>query len=67
MINRCRKKKIDLILTKSVSRFGRNTLDMLELLQALHGLGVDVYFEQENMWLNEQQIQMLLTAYCTLA
>ncbi|MBD5457196.1 MAG: recombinase family protein [Lachnospiraceae bacterium] len=67
MINKCRKKKIDLILTKSVNRFSRNTLDMLKSLQALQGLGVDVYFEQENIWLNEQQIQVLLTAYCALA
>ena len=40
---------------------------MLKSLQALHGLGVDVYFEQENIWLNEQQIHVLLTAYCALA
>lgn len=67
MINECRRKKIDLILTKSISRFGRNTLDMLRSLRDLHGLGVEVYFEQENMWLNEQQIQILLTAYCSMA
>lgn len=67
MIRKCQKKKIDLILTKSISRFGRNTLDMLKALQELHGLGVEVYFEQENIWLNEQRIQVLLTAYCALA
>ena len=67
MIRKCRKKKIDLILTKSISRFGRNTLDMLRSLRDLHSLGIEVYFEQENIWLNEQQIQLLLTAYCGLA
>lgn len=67
MIAQCRKKRIDLILTKSISRFGRNTLDMLRSLQDLRGLGVEVYFEQEEMWLNEQRIQILLTAYCALA
>lgn len=67
MIRACRKKKIDLILTKSISRFGRNTLDMLQSLRDLHDLGVEVYFERENMWLNEQRIQILLTAYCALA
>lgn len=67
MISQCRKKKIDLILTKSISRFGRNTLDMLRSLQDLSGLGVEVYFERENLWLNEQEIQVLLTAYCALA
>ena len=54
-------------LTKSISRFGRNTVDMLRSLRALHDLGVEVYFEQEEMWLNEQRIQILLTAYCALA
>ena len=67
MIAQCRKKRIDLILTKSISRFGRNTLDMLRSLRDLRGLGVEVYFEQEDMWLNEQRIQILLIAYCALA
>ena len=67
MIAQCRKKRIDLILTKSISRFGRNTVDMLRSLQDLRGLGVEVYFEQEDIWLNEQRIQILLTAYCALA
>lgn len=44
MINSCKKGKIDLILTKSISRFGRNTLDMLRALQELHSRGIDVYF-----------------------
>ena len=56
MMSQCHKKKIDLILTKSISRFGRNTVDMLHSLRDLHGLGVEVYFEQEDMWLNEQRI-----------
>lgn len=62
MIAQYRKKRIDLILTKSISRFGRNTLDMLRSLRNLHGLGVEAYFEQEDMWLNEQRVQILLTA-----
>lgn len=67
LIIKCRKKKVDLILTKSISRFGRNTLDILRTLQSLRDLGVDVYFEQENMRLNQQQIQLLLTTYCAFA
>ncbi len=67
MIRKCRKREIDLTLTKSISRFGRNTLDMLQSLRNLRGLGAEVYFEQENMWLNEQRIEVLLTAYCALA
>ena len=60
MIAQCRKKRIDLILTKSISRFGRNTLDMLRSLRDLRGLGVEVYFEQEDTWLNEHPADRLL-------
>lgn len=67
MIRRCKSGKIDLILTKSISRFGRNTLDELKTLQDLRAFGVDVYFEQENLWLHDQQVQMLITLYCALA
>lgn len=67
MMRRCRKGKIDLILTKSTSRFGRNTLDMLRALQELQGLGVDVYFEKENLWLHDQQMQVILTMFCAFA
>ena len=49
MIRKCRKKKINLILTKSISRFGRNTLDMLRSLRDLHSLGIEVYFEQSSL------------------
>ena len=49
MIKACRQGKIDLILTKSMSRFGRNTLDTLKTLYELFSLGVKVYFEKENL------------------
>ena len=45
----CRAGKIDLILTKSVSRFARNTVTTLETIRELKSLGVDVYFEKENI------------------
>ena len=67
MIRKCKSGKIDLILTKSISRFGRNTFDELKTIQDLRALGVDVYFEQEKLWLHDQQVQMLITLYCALA
>lgn len=67
MIRHCRKGKIDLILTKSTSRFGRNTLDMLRVLEELRELNVDVFFEKENLWLHERDLQIMLTAYCAFA
>lgn len=45
----CRAGKIDRIITKSVSRFARNTLALLQVTRELKGLGIDVYFEKENI------------------
>lgn len=47
MIRKCRQKKIDLILTKSISRFARNTVDCLKYIRALRELGIGVCFEKD--------------------
>ena len=47
MIRRCRQKKIDLILTKSISRFARNTLDCLKYIRQLKDKNIPVFFEKE--------------------
>ena len=49
MIRHCGQKKIDVILTKSVSRFSRNTVDCLYYIRALKQLGIAVIFEKENI------------------
>ena len=49
MINAAMAGKIDLILTKSVSRFARNTVDTLTTVRKLKAAGVEVYFEKEDM------------------
>ncbi|MBR2305270.1 MAG: recombinase family protein [Ruminococcus sp.] len=49
MMRMCRKKQIDLILCKSVSRFARNTVDCLESVRELKSLGIGVIFEKENI------------------
>lgn len=49
IIRACKQGKIDLILTKSVSRFGKDTLETLKTLYELLGLNVKVYFEKENL------------------
>lgn len=56
-----------MILTKSISRFGRNTLGMLRVLQDLHSRGIDIYFEKENLWLHDRHLQVLLTMHCAIA
>lgn len=49
MIRMCRKKKIDLVIIKSISRFSRNTVDCLEYVRQLKDLGIGVLFEKENI------------------
>jgi len=49
MIRLCKKKKIDVVLTKSISRFARNTVDCLNYIRVLKDLGIAVIFEKENM------------------
>ncbi|WP_341472347.1 recombinase family protein [Fonticella tunisiensis] len=48
MLELCRDGKVDLIITKSISRFARNTVIMLEVVRELKDIGVAVYFEKGN-------------------
>lgn len=49
LIEDCEKGKIDIVLTKSISRFARNTVDLLETVRHLKDLGIEVRFEKENI------------------
>ena len=49
MLQECREGKIDLILVKSISRFARNTLALLNTVRELKGLGIGVYFEEQKL------------------
>ena len=59
--------KIDLILTKSVSRFARNTVDSLTTVHQLKDAGVEVYFEKENIWTLDSKGELLITIMSSLA
>lgn len=59
--------KIDLILTKSVSRFARNTVDSLTTARQLKDAGVEVYFEKENIWTFDAKGELLITIMSSLA
>lgn len=61
MIKDCEKGKVDLVITKSVSRFCRNTLDGLEYVRKLKRLGVGVLFEKENVNTLYMDNEMILT------
>ncbi len=61
MIRLCRKRKIDLILTKSISRFARNTVDTLKYVRELKVFGIGIIFEKENINTLEIETEMILT------
>jgi DNA invertase Pin-like site-specific DNA recombinase len=59
--------KIDLIITKSVSRFARNTVDSLTTVRNLKEKGVEVYFEKENIYTLDSKGELLITIMSSLA
>lgn len=59
--------KIDLIVTKSVSRFARNTVDSLTTIRQLKEHGVECYFEKENIWTFDGKGELLITIMSSLA
>lgn len=61
MIRLCRQGKIDLILTKSFSRFARNTVDSVDYIRELRALGIGVVSEKENMNTLNEDSEMLIT------
>lgn len=67
LIKDCKKKKIDIIVTKSISRFARNTLDFLEVIRMLKKLNVNVYFENEKIWLSKGRNEFMMTTYAAIA
>ena len=67
MIHDCEVGKIDLILTKSISRFARNTTDCLELVRKLSALGISIYFEKENLNTGDAESELILSILASLA
>lgn len=67
MIADCRAGKIDLIITKSISRFARNTLDCLNYVRELKDLGIGIVFEKENINTLDAKGEVLLAILSSLA
>ena len=59
--------KIDLIITKSVSRFARNTVDSLTTVRKLKEKGIEVYFEKENIYTLDSKGELLITIMSSLS
>lgn len=58
---------IDLILTKSISRFARNTVSLLEIVRELKSLNVDIYFEEQNLHTISEDGELMLTLLASFA
>lgn len=67
LISDCKQGKIDMIITKSISRFARNTLTVLETVRELKNLGIDVYFEKENIHSMSEEGELMLTLLSSFA
>ena len=67
MLEDCRAGKVEIVVTKSVSRFARNTVTLLSVVRELKDLGIRVYFERENVWSNSGDGELMLTILASYA
>lgn len=67
MIEDAKKGEFDLIITKSISRFARNTLDTIKYTRLLKSLNVGVYFEKDNLWTLSDDGEFILTVIAAVA
>ena len=67
LLEDCRAGKIDIIVTKAISRFARNTVTLLETVRELQRLGIDVYFEEQNISTLSADGELMLTLLASFA
>ena len=67
MIADCEDGKIEFIITKSISRFARNTTDCLEMVRKLTDLGISIFFEKENINTGSMESELMLSILSSLA
>ena len=67
LINDCKAGKIDMVITKSISRFGRNTVTLLQTVRELKDVGVDVFFEEQNLHSTSADGELMLTILASYA
>lgn len=67
MMRECRLGRVDMILTKSVTRFARNTVDSIKAIRELKSWGVEVYFEKEHVSTMSEKSEQLLTILSSIA
>lgn len=67
LLAECRAGNIDMVITKSISRFARNTVTLLETVRELKALGVDVYFEEQNIHTMSADGELMMTILASYA
>ena len=67
LISDCHEGKIKMVITKSISRFARNTVTLLETVRMLKALGVDIYFEEQNIHTMSTDGELMLTILASYA
>lgn len=67
LIKECEGRKIDMVITKSISRFARNTADCIEVVRKLKTLGVAVFFEKENINTMNAESELILSVLSSIA
>lgn len=67
LLDACRSGEIDLIITKSISRFARNTATLLKTIRELKALKVDVFFEEQNIHSISEEGEFILTLLASMA
>lgn len=67
MLDEARQGNIDLILTKSLSRFARNTVECLTIIREMREINVEIYFEKENLYSSDPKVDFLLTIFSSIA
>lgn len=67
LIADCEAKKVDMVITKSISRFARNTADCIETVRKLKALGIAVFFEKENINTMSAESELLMTVLSSIA
>lgn len=67
LLTECKDGKIDMVITKSISRFARNTVTLLQTVRELKGFGVDVYFEEQNIHTMSADGELMMTILASYA
>ena len=67
LLTECRSGNIDMVITKSISRFARNTVTLLETVRELKSLGIDVFFEEQNIHTMSVDGELMLTILASYA